>query len=163
MAAKDARACAGCYLGGSMAARAPASTATFGLRAQTCVHVGLALLFAYSVIVQHNDHDAARWMALYAAAAGLQLAATRRPLPTALVVPFALFAFAWGLSLSPEVVARAETAPGVWEGSRMLDVLLEAEEGREMLGLLLVGSATLFLVRQRPRPGAPPAGEEVPS
>jgi hypothetical protein len=93
------------------------------------------LLFAFSVYVQHNDPDPARWMAIYGAAALASALASWRPLPWYLTAALALLALVWSLLLA--LSAWGLTSFGEMFGSyKMKD--LPAEEGREALGLAIV-------------------------
>ncbi len=80
-------------------------------------------LFAYSAAVQHNDPDAANWMAAYGVAAVLCLSAVLgRP--------------RWKLSALLCVLTGAAAiavAPAVPSGQGLVD----SEQGRELLGMVL--------------------------
>lgn len=86
----------------------------------------LALLFAICVGVQVNDPDPLRWMAIYGVSALLMVGAARgRSLPTlGLFVTVAAL-----LGAMVRLPALAGPPP------------LETEEGRELLGLLMVAAA----------------------
>ena len=57
----------------------------------------MAALFAFAVIVQHNDPDPLKWMAIYAAACGASAAhAVSGAVPLAVVAPVGAIALAWG-------------------------------------------------------------------
>ncbi len=89
------------------------------------------LLFILAAAVQYNDPDPIVWMAIYglaAVACGLALAGRLPRLPAVLL---SLAAFAWAATLAVRVVGKQH--------------LWYAEEGREMMGLLLVGSWTALL------------------
>lgn len=94
----------------------------------------MAALFVFAVIVQHNDPDPVRWMAIYGAAAAVSavFAAGRRPRwPPALVGAAAL---GWGATLVPRV---ASLPPGqLFSSWGMTGAAME--EGRELGGLVIV-------------------------
>jgi Transmembrane family 220, helix len=91
-----------------------------------------AVLFAYATVVQYNDPDPIRWMALYAAACALCVRlALGRPPPAALRFGLAIVAAGWALVWAPGVVAAA--------------AFTGTEEERELGGLLLVTLAALVL------------------
>ena len=85
----------------------------------------VALLFAYSAFVQLNDPDPIRWILLYSGAVFIGLACV---------------AGLWAATLAPGVVSD-----GSFTGS---------EEERELVGLLLVSSASAVLRRSGARASA---------
>jgi hypothetical protein len=97
---------------------------------------GIALFFVYCARVQLNDVDAAPWTAIYATAALLCAAASLRPLP--LMMPLGL----GGASLFFAGVIGLRVFGLTGPGSQSI---LDSEEGREMLGLLLIGLAMVFV------------------
>lgn len=97
----------------------------------------MLVLFAFSAVVQVNDPDPLRWIALYAlagAACGLSLARGRRWwFPATLGV----IALGWALTLAPRVAGRVPFGDmfGAFE-MRSTGI----EESREMYGLLIVAA-----------------------
>jgi hypothetical protein len=111
----------------------------------------LGALFFLGAVVQWNDPDPLRWMAVYLAAASVCLlaAAGRATWPMAAAV--ALVALLWAGSLAPGVLGGVEIGDMV-EAWEMKDDRIE--EGREMYGLLLIGAwmtalAAVGLLRRR--------------
>ncbi len=106
------------------------------------VNAAMAVLFGYSMAVQHNDPDAANWMAAYGVAMVLCVSAVLdRP--------------RWRLSALLSVLAAvgaASVAPGVPVGLGLQD----SEQGRELMGMLLVcgwmGVLTWWWRQEPPRP-----------
>jgi hypothetical protein len=100
-------------------------------------HGLFAALFFLGAVVQYNDPDPLRWVAIYlGAAASCALAALGRvrwPLP-AIVGAIALV---WAAVLAPEVfgTVRPGELVGAWE---MKDARVEV--GREMYGLLIIAA-----------------------
>jgi len=106
--------------------------ASRGWRAANAI---MLLLFAFSVIVQVNDPDPLRWMAIYGGAAlvcGLAMARRARWWAAALV---GLAALVWAATIAPRVVGSVPFADmfGAFEMKNAA-----VEESREMYGLLLV-------------------------
>jgi hypothetical protein len=96
----------------------------------------LFVVFLACVAFQYNDPDPLRWMAIYGlAAACCALALRGRPprLPAAVI---AVAAIAWASTLAVRVIGKQS--------------LLDSEEGREMLGLVLVGVWTGLLAAVGP-------------
>ena len=91
----------------------------------------MAALFGYSALIQYNDPDPARWIAVYACASGIALLAVFRPLLPTTTLALAMVAIGWALSLVPGILAAM-----AFTGS---------EEEREFAGLTLVGGWMLFL------------------
>lgn len=87
----------------------------------------MTAFFAYAAAVQTNDPDAVRWMAIYGAACAISIGSA---LGRSVVLPGFLVggvAAVWGAGLALSVIGRQP--------------LLDSEEGREMLGLVIVASA----------------------
>jgi ABC-type enterochelin transport system permease subunit len=99
---------------------------------------GMLLLFLFAVAVQYNDPDPIRWMAVYGLAAAACLLALKGRLPRLPTALLAAVALAWAGTLAARVVGKQP--------------LIDSEEGREMLGLLLVFLWTGVLA-WRSRPG----------
>jgi hypothetical protein len=115
------------------------------------------VMFALSVVVQFNDPDPVRWIAIYGAA-GLACGVTlggrlRWWLPAAV----AAAAGAWSATIAPRVVGRVPWRR-MFEAWEMRD--LGVEESREMYGLLIVAVwMTVLAIRARrsaKRPEGPP-------
>lgn len=97
----------------------------------------MLVLFAFSVVVQVNDPDPLRWMALYglaAVACALSLVARARPWFPALV---GVIALGWAATLAPRVLGNVPFSDmfGAFE-MRSTGI----EESREMYGLLIVAA-----------------------
>jgi hypothetical protein len=104
----------------------------------------MLLLFLMSAAVQHNDPDPAQWVAIYGAAAIASLAAVvNRPLPRLVTGALALAALGWaGYILYAQ--HATDTSFGAMFGTwKMKDSA--AEEGREAIGLGIVGAWALAL------------------
>ncbi|MGE4609219.1 MAG: transmembrane 220 family protein [Myxococcota bacterium] len=99
-----------------------------------------ALLFAYSAFVQLNDPDPIRWILLYSCAAVLSAASIFVSIPRAIFIGLACVAGLWAATLAPGVVSD-----GSFTGT---------EEERELVGLLLVSSASAVLRRSGARASA---------
>jgi len=95
----------------------------------------MLVVFVLSALVQVNDPDPLRWIAVYGAAAALCWAALVRRIRRAAPVALMLVALAAAALLAPGVVGRAEPAD-VFGTMKATDPLVE--ETREMLGLLIV-------------------------
>lgn len=96
----------------------------------------MASLFGFAAVVQFNDPDPIRWMAVYGAACALcVLSIVRGAVPPLLALAAAAAAFAWAVS----IVAGG---PGASEYGRMFDGWemrsVPVEEAREATGLLLM-------------------------
>ena len=100
------------------------------------------LLFILAAAVQYNDPDPIGWMAIYAAAAVACALALRARLPRLYAALVALVAYAWAATLALRVVGKQH--------------LWYAEEGREMMGLLLVAIWMTVLAARTPRRGSTP-------
>jgi len=91
------------------------------------------LLFLYAAVVQYNDPDPFLWIAIYVGVAGLSAAGIFErywPVPSAVLATLCLAGSAY---LAFRVLGKQS--------------LIDSEEGREMLGLLIVGiwSGILFV------------------
>jgi hypothetical protein len=99
--------------------------------------LAMSLVFLMFTLVQYNDPDPARWMAMYGAAALVSAAAALRAegagAPAAVV---ALAALGWGLSVLLGVAGHPVAWGQVFATTRMIDS--DVEEAREALGLLIV-------------------------
>jgi hypothetical protein len=104
----------------------------------------MLLLFLLAVAVQYNDPDPAQWAAIYGAAAIASLTAVlNKPLPRYVTGALALAALAWaGYIVFTQ--RAADTSFGAMFGTwKMTDSA--AEEGREAIGLGIVGAWALAL------------------
>jgi len=110
----------------------------------------IAALFVFAALVQYNDPDPLRWMAIYLAAAAACVLALLRRLPRWLPTVVGLAALAWAATLAPQVLGRVGMGEMV-EAWEMKDA--RVEEGREMYGLLVVAGwmAVLALAGRRGR------------
>ena len=96
----------------------------------------MCALFLLSVVVQYNDPDPVRWMAIYGAALAVcLLVALRGHVPVWLPALVAVAALAWG-------VDWIEAGPTLSAYGHMFDAWemksLPVEEAREASGLLIV-------------------------
>ena len=96
----------------------------------------MAAYFCFATLVQLNDPDAPRWMALYGAAAVVSLLAAFRPLAPLWPALIGLLALAWALLLLPEAVGTSFRQ--LFETWQMMSPGMEV--GRETLGLLIVAA-----------------------
>jgi len=98
----------------------------------------LAPLFLFFAVVQVNDPDPARWMALYLAAAlscALELTGRLRwPLPALVALAAGIWAGIW----APGVVGKVDWGHAL-AGAGM-DADPRGEEARELLGLCIVAA-----------------------
>ena len=96
----------------------------------------MAVLFAVAVVVQFNDPDPFRWVAVYAAALAVSaLAAARGRVPVVVAAVVGGIALAWGLFL-------VRNSGGLRTYQHMFDAWemqnTSIEEAREATGLLIV-------------------------
>jgi hypothetical protein len=91
------------------------------------------LLFAFSVVVQVNDPDPFRWIAIYSVAALACLLGNQ--LHWTVPVAIGLVALGWAATLAPNVLGRVPFL-SMFEEFEMKSVAVE--ESREMYGLVLV-------------------------
>jgi hypothetical protein len=115
-------------------------------RALRAVDVGMALLFAFSAAVQFNDPDPGRWVAIYAVACAITVAAALgRGVSRLLLGAVAIVTIIWAAAI-------ALGGPGAGEYAHMFDAWemasLPVEEAREASGLLIVAVwMTVLFVR----------------
>ena len=120
---------------------------SIGFRIGTIV---LGLYFLFALVVQYNDPDPIRWMAIYLAAAGVSLAAAFRRVPPVLPLVVGAVALIWAGTLAPVVLFGRTTFAEMFRTYEMMSP--QMEEGREMLGLLVVAVwMTVLAVRSRRR------------
>ncbi len=112
----------------------------------------MAALLATCVVLQYNDPDPARWMAIYAAGALISAALPGR---RAAAMPAALLGLA-ALAWSAYLVHRTWGAIGLGDlTGRMSEKGGAVEEGREAGGLALMGAwLCIAAVLRRRRGGA---------
>jgi hypothetical protein len=91
------------------------------------------LLFAFSVVMQVNDPDPLRWIAIYSAAALACLVSSQ--LHWFFPAAVGLVALAWAVTLAPAVIGNVPFL-SMFEEFEMKNIAIE--ESREMYGLLLV-------------------------
>ena len=93
------------------------------------------LMFAFSAVVQVNDHDPLLWIAIYVAAAvvcGLEM---QQRTPRWFAALVGVIALLWASTIAPRVLGVVPFA-SMFEEFEMKD--LAVEESREMYGLLIV-------------------------
>ena len=99
------------------------------------LNIAMTIGFLLCAAVQYNDPDPVQWMTIYGAAAGACLLSLRGRLPRWVAVLVAVVALAWSVAVAQGMVGRI----AVSEILTLSNVTLLAEEGRETLGLLIVG------------------------
>jgi len=102
------------------------------------VNALMVLLFASGVLVQVNDPDPIRWMAIYAAAAAVALTwAVRGTVPAVAPLGVGLVALVWGASM-----VAGGPGFGVYGGMFAAWEMdsVATEEAREGTGLLIIAS-----------------------
>jgi drug/metabolite transporter (DMT)-like permease len=124
-------------------------------RALNIANYVMIAAFALSVLVQYNDPDPLRWMALYGAAAvACVLYATGRA-RWWFAAAVGVIALAWAIPLAPAVIGK--TAFGeMFEAWEMKNERVEVS--REMYGLLIVAAWMAVLTFAHWRRGAKPSG-----
>lgn len=102
----------------------------------------MLVAFVFGVIVQYNDPDPARWMAIYGAAAlacGLYAAGRRQWIAPGIVL---LVAVIWGATLAPAALGKVGFGE-LFEAFEMKDERVEI--GREFGGLAIIAAWMLAL------------------
>lgn len=100
-------------------------------------NAAMALLFLFAVVVQYNDPDPLRWMAIYAVATVSCVAAAAQHRWSALIAaPTALIAAAWALVWRASMQGDMAPWSTLFEQFEMKDA--RVEETREVLGLVIV-------------------------
>src|SRR5262245_37139473 len=94
------------------------------------------VMFVFSVVVQFNDPDPIRWMAIYGAAAIACLLSLMGRLPWWFAVLTGVVALAWAATIAPRVIGQVPFLD-MFAEFEMKDI--GVEESREMYGLILVG------------------------
>jgi len=97
----------------------------------------MLLLFTLGAVVQVNDPDPARWIAVYALAAAACLLSLLRRLHWALPALLCAVVLAWAATLAPRVVGRVPFRE-MFGAFEMRSVGIE--ESREMYGLLIIAA-----------------------
>jgi hypothetical protein len=101
------------------------------------------LLFAFSVVVQVNDPDPLRWIAIYSVAGLACLMAEH--LHWFVFSAIGIVALAWATTLAPNIIGRVPFLE-MFQEFEMKSAAVE--ESREMYGLLLIaGWMTVLAVR----------------
>jgi hypothetical protein len=96
----------------------------------------MALLFAYAVLLQRNDPDPLRWMAIYGAAALVSaIAALSGSASVGLSIVVGVIAFVWSVWTAPRSVGPYTRMFESWEMKSV-----PVEEAREATGLLIVAA-----------------------
>ena len=99
------------------------------------VNYVMAAAFLFSVIVQYNDPDPARWMAMYGAAlVACILFATRR-IHWAIPTVVGLLALLWAIDWAPGVLGKTRFSE-MFEAWEMKNE--RVEEAREFWGLMII-------------------------
>ena len=97
----------------------------------------MLLLFTFGAIVQVNDPDPARWIAVYALAALACLLSLLGRMHWTFAAILCLVALAWAATLVPRVVGRVPFGD-MFGAFEMKNVGIE--ESREMYGLLIIAA-----------------------
>jgi hypothetical protein len=119
-------------------------------RAWRAADAMVLLLFTFGAVVQVNDPDPVRWIAVYALAAAACLLSLLRRLHWALPALLGAVALAWAATLAPRVVGRVPFGE-MFGAFEMRSVGIE--ESREMYGLLII-AAWMAVLALRARLGA---------
>ncbi len=106
-------------------------------RAWRAADAVMLLLFTLGAVVQLNDPDPIRWIAIYALAAGACLLSLLRRTHWALPALLCAAALAWAATLAPHVVGRVPFGE-MFGAFEMKNV--GVEESREMYGLLIIAA-----------------------
>ena len=137
-------------LTGRSAATASYPPDSRGWRAADAV---MLLLFTLGAVVQLNDPDSLRWIAVYALAAAACLLSLLRRLHRAFPTLLCAIALGWAATLAPRVVGRVPFRD-MFGAFEMRSVGIE--ESREMYGLLII-AAWMAVLAVRARRGSPRA------
>lgn len=107
----------------------------------------MLVLFAFGAVLQLNDPDPVRWIAVYALAAVACLLSLLGRLHWAFPVLLCVVSLIWAATLAPTVVGRVPFGD-MFGAFEMKNVGIE--ESREMYGLLIIAAWTAVLaVRTR--------------
>ena len=99
--------------------------------------------FLFSVIVQYNDPDPIRWMAIYAGAGAACVLSLRQRGGWWVPALVGAVALTWALSLAPSVLGKVRVGE-LFEAFEMKDERVEI--GREFGGLMIVATWMAALV-----------------
>ncbi|MCG3143114.1 MAG: hypothetical protein HONDAALG_00435 [Gammaproteobacteria bacterium] len=110
--------------------------------------------FLFSVVVQYNDPDPARWMLIYGLACAACVLAIRGRLKWIFPAAVGIAALAWAMTLAPDVIGKVAFGE-LFEAFEMKDERVEV--AREFGGLLIVAfwmaALTLHSLRKRKKAG----------
>ena len=109
----------------------------------TILNYVMTACFVFSVVVQFNDPDPLRWMAIYGAAATACVFALRRRGAWRLPAAIGTVASVWAATIAPRVLGQVAFGE-LFEAFEMKD--LRVEEARECGGLLIVAVWMAVLV-----------------
>jgi hypothetical protein len=103
----------------------------------------MAVLFVFAAILQYNDPDPLRWMAIYLSAAAVCVLYVVERLRWHMPLIVGLIALTWAGTLAWRVWERTRFSElfAAWEMANPV-----VEEGREMYGLLIVACSMALLV-----------------
>ena len=113
------------------------------------LNAATALLFLFAAVVQYNDPDPLRWVAIYGAAClASSMAAAGRPFRPAVVAGIAAVALIWSVAIifQGQGAAAYRHMFDAWEMTAA-----NVEEARETVGLLIVAAWMTALAVWRPR------------
>jgi hypothetical protein len=128
-------------------------------RVFTALNAIMGLLFLFAVIVQYNDPDPIRWMAIYGGAALASFWAMRGSVPRWLPAIVLAGSVVWLALWIPRVLGKVGFSE-IFQEAGM--ATMEIEEGREAIGLLLVAIwMVALLFRARPARSTLPAQPQV--
>ena len=102
----------------------------------------MLLLFTFGAVVQVDDPDPVRWIAVYALAAAACLLSLLGRMHWALSALLCAITLAWAATLAPRVVGRVPFGE-MFGAFEMRNVGIE--ESREMYGLLIIAAWTAVL------------------
>jgi hypothetical protein len=96
----------------------------------------IAVLFAYAAVLNFNDPDPVRWVAIYGAAGLVSLlAAATGAVPSAAPAAIAIVALVWGIALAARV-PNMDVYTHMFDQWEMTSTTVE--EAREACGLFIV-------------------------
>ena len=112
------------------------------------LNAAMALLFLFGAIVQYNDPDPLRWVAIYVAASVACVLALVKRLRWWFAATVGAVALVWAATLAPAAVPNVRILEmfAAWEMANE-----RVEEGREMYGLLIIVIYMAVLVFTRRR------------
>ena len=120
------------------------SSLAIGAKAARLGVGAMGALFVFAAAVPYNDPDPFAWAALYLAAAGVSFAALWLPDAWNMPATVAVVATVWAATLAP--AATRASFPDLFQSWEMMSS--EMEEGRELVGLLLVAAWTAYLAHR---------------